>query len=302
MKTLRVPRRKPELLSDRHWDKIVFAHPCRNGDIHCSRGLVRFCLEHFLCDRVEYHHRNSSRLLQDLPVAHIRREVSESVSTLAVDGNTIFMCPWYAKHPEFDRTVSINYDCLWGLFSTFLEEGFGVAPKPWMKTEMFPEINFKHYDIEPIAELMRGTNFDNNVYWANSKPLSGHSLVDLDDHLDEVANQFPGKTFFVTNPTTVRNNNIVVLGDYFKHLDNDMNECAYAATFCRVLIGQSSGPHTFSYIKQIYSDPRRHVLTLTSRGSLGHWAPVDEYACRQHYTTDRGKAREFITGVLRCAS
>jgi hypothetical protein len=81
--------------------------------------------------------------------------------------------------------------------------------------------------------------------------MSGQApAVDFDAITLSLADTFPQITFLLTNPGTIKiqKNNVFYCDEIINSpiKINDLNEISYISTRCKLIVGRSSGPYSFS--------------------------------------------------------
>ena len=69
--------------------------------------------------------------------------------------------------------------------------------------------------------------------------------------------------FIVSNPTNIKENNVLYIKELIPYdLENDMYECAYASTYCDIIIGRFSGVSTCTCIKDNMYKNKKFIMIV----------------------------------------
>jgi hypothetical protein len=253
--------------------KVIFYHHWHFGDCLVGKAYVRLLINYFkqFGDvKFYYTHPCGPKVLSDLPTEYIPWEVGvETVpimyDKITVREDTLFINTWIGAY-----TCYFDNDQLHGNFQTFnqswkctlyiienllnlriISANQGIR----MPTvNMLPTTDWSFYEISPAQNFVKDKKdivlFCNSVTASCQTRNSGIEL--MVDTINSIANKNPSTTFVCTQkiPVDNRNGNIFFTDDIFENVEGgDINEIAYLSTFCKMIIGKSSGPYTFCHVK-----------------------------------------------------
>ena len=92
----------------------------------------------------------------------------------------------------------------------------------------------------------------------------------FDDIIENLSNEYKEINFLVTNDSLISNDNVFYTKNIIG-LEKDLFEISYLSTFCDVIIGRSSGPHSFSYIKDNFFNKKKINISICSFEYDGRW-------------------------------
>lgn len=232
------------------FNNVIFYNYFHSGDIHVSRTFVKWISQNIQANNYFYWHNNSTRILLDQPKIKHRIPPYEQNKDkgIFIDGNNLFINTWYySLQGKYYTGCNIN-----SLYDYFKNEisvtGLEIIDD---KYNFIPEIDFSYYDINGIDEKMKEFEGRKKVYFVNVNAMSGQSdnRIPMNQILKYLAQKYQDFVFFVTNKVDVISDNIVYIEDLLQHKWENLNELAYVSTFCDIIIGRYSGPHSFAYMK-----------------------------------------------------
>ena len=242
-----------------NFNSIYFYNNWHLGDIHLARGFINFAFNHipiFKTIPVHFGNRNNNNLLADLNITtnneeYIKRFDSgffnnKSTSYFIEDG-TLFINTWYAANNyKYINLHGTTFTCLYNVFRDCYLECFNVDLNNYDVAEYFPTIDFSKFYIKDCDEWLE-QNTKPKVYISNCLVKSGQANNESWNNVIRVlATRFEHVDFLVTNVIDEKINlpNVHYTEDIINKGSQDLNENAYLSTFCRLIIGKSSG--TFS--------------------------------------------------------
>jgi hypothetical protein len=231
--------------------KVLFYNNWHNGDIHMSRPYV-IDLMNLLgdCDYY-YYHKNDKKLLADIENLETVTEMTKS--DLSID-------TWIGQYhyrgmdiPEMAANKSVflgcNFPHYYAVMSLVYESlGLGRAIKSM--EHYIPSIDYEKFYIKNIDTFFSGQT-NPSVLISNNSIMSGQApAVDFDAVTLSLADTFPQISFLLTNPGTIKiqKNNVFYCDEIINSpiKINDLNEISYISTRCKLIVGRSSGPYSFS--------------------------------------------------------
>lgn len=249
--------------------KVSFMNLCHNGDIHISRGLVRETAK--ICESrgiaCDYYHINDPCLLADIPYVKYAGQGCELPQDYksAPRGDTLFINTWYCSDPENYSKYSMTFDNLYYTFKDALKF-LDIAIETIPVLDLFPSIDFAYFEIAKAKEWLE-CHIKKRVFVANGHALSGQSHnFSFGDILNRLAADNPNIDFLITNsdPKLGRLANTHLTSNIILKNGCDLNENAYLAANCDLIIGRCSGPYSFAMTRETYFENPKTFLAFTT--------------------------------------
>ena len=250
-------------------NKVIFSNLCHNGDVHISRGLVRETAK--ICEArgitCEYYHINDPSLLADIPYAKYSGRncgVPQDFKSAPI-GNTLFINPWYCSDPEHYKNYSMTFDTLYYTFRDalkFLDVDLDTIPA----IDLFPSIDFTYFEISKAKEWFNN-HTNKRVFLSNGQALSGQSHnFPFAGIVNRLANSNQNIDFLITNQESGMGGlpNIHMTSNIIQKNGFDLNENAYVAANCDLIIGRCSGPYSFAMTRETYFENPKTFLAFTT--------------------------------------
>jgi hypothetical protein len=138
------------------------------------------------------------------------------------------------------------------------------------------------------------------VYFVNVDAMSGQSDngISMSEILKYLSEQYPEFIFFVTNKINLSSDNIVYIEDLTRGTEN-LNELSFTSTYCDILIGRYSGPHSFSYIKDNFYKNKLFLsfITPTVNNDIDFGLKNVDTGFKFTNSTDINKIKEFLSNL-----
>jgi hypothetical protein len=226
--------------------KIIFYNNFHNGDVHLSRGLIEIIVNLFPNCEYFYSHNNNKGLLKDIP--YIKEtdldnhcDMEKSVSII---DDKIYINTWYGqnyrKFLQIGGTTLLTIKLISHHLLKELNKEILVSDQ-----DLLPKVYSENIKKPSVSE-----NF--NVLICNNNSLSGQAInVDLHSMIDVISDNNPNITFYVTDKLNLRKKNIIYTSDITENFP-DLVEISYISTKCKIIVGRSSGPYSFSLTKTLF--------------------------------------------------
>lgn len=241
--------------------RVVFFNCFHNGDIHVSRGFVRQIMNrvHQMDPTVQfaYGHKNSNLLLADIPGLGYDPSAISMVGSehanLIVRGQTTYVNTWYAQQQfKYMNRWGLTFDALYNAFDDNCKAlwGFSLDSISTDVRDFFPVIDYDKFQIGNAKSWLYA-HPEKKVFVSNGAILSDQALhFSLGPIINELAKKHRNITFILSNREAgVCGGNIVDSADVIVKNGNDLNENAYLASHCDLVIGKASGSFTFAMTK-----------------------------------------------------
>jgi len=257
------------------FSKIIFYSHFHNGDVHVSRTFVRDIIAQFPNMSYEYWHRNHPDVLKDIKQLKSYYGLLDELKTPGVesrgswvDSGKLYINTWYcASHGRHYGAHGTTISCLYNLFSELKQYGFNLRNI----TEYVPYIDFNALNVFGLDEWIKSRKL---VFISNGEVNSGQSNnFDMNPTITELANEFPGITFLVSNfEDQLKLDNVIytrqLIRKYCGELRFDLNENGYLITKSRLVIHRCSGAAVFG-INKLSIDNKVYFLSLADSNMNG---------------------------------
>jgi hypothetical protein len=234
---------------------VLFYNDFHNGDVHMSRNYVVDLMNLFGDCDYYYFHKNNQRLLLDIE----NLKTTNEMLCADISINT-WIGQFHYKNMDFSELAQKNSVFLGCNFAhyyavmcqVYSELGFGNKIK---SIEAYvPEINYSKFYTKKIDSFF-SENSSFSVLVCNNQIMSGQAPeVDFDSIVEELANKYKFVNFIMTNfsENKVDKSNVYYSTNIINSQEkiNDLNEISYISTRCQIILGRSSGPYSFSLVKQ----------------------------------------------------
>jgi hypothetical protein len=130
-----------------------------------------------------------------------------------------------------------------------------------------PSINYeKLSDFESISSLFKNTvkGYEKVIFISNGDVQSKQSLnFDFAPIIRNLSSRFPNYIFLITNDIDNKSSNVIYTGN-ITNRKQDLLYLSYFSTLSNVIIGRSSGPYTFSLVKENLLDENKTLIGFTN--------------------------------------
>jgi hypothetical protein len=264
--------------------KIVFFNYAHKGDVFLSRPFVDHIMQTIDVE-YGYAHYWENYLLKDLNLEYIELNQipvvqgnNEHASNFIKD-EVVYINTWIGKYfshskPRYGQcNLTSIYELMYTEIFDFLSSVFNVNLQLKNILEYFPTVDYSYFNISPVNEFLKKEK-RKKVLLCNGKGLSGQCEYNgtLDETILKFSEKYPNVCFIVTHKIDFSVENVKYTGDIIgigvevlsdgqvNRNTQDVNEISYLSKFCDVIVGRSSGPFTFSNIKDNIFDPNKSFL------------------------------------------
>ena len=257
-------------------ENLVFYNHWQNGDIHLSRQLVRYVMSIVPAKNYIYCHKNSARLLQDIPnllIDPTGLKYLDNDSQMVFNKHKMTVClnTWYGTSPIFSGTESCTLNTLHASFKDMLKKIFGFE-MTLPVTDFLPQVDYSHFHLETINQYLKHEDRP-KILVSNGPVTSGQAdNFSFDSVIDKISDDHPDKVFLVTNNTDriIEKENVQYTREIIRLNDNDLNENGYLSHFCDVIIGRSSGAYIYSMTRENLLSDKKYVCFCDDK-AIAEW-------------------------------
>jgi hypothetical protein len=239
------------------WSKIVFFELRHYGDLHITRSLVRYVMDHIPARQYVYVLTMDKKVFADFPrlsfeVYDPARHPFTAYSPWFVVGDVLYVnTSCGANEMAFYQGTTVQ--TAHAIFSHYLRVLCGhVLPED---LRLFvPRINFQHFHTAGVDAFMSRHRHKRKILVVIGQGLSGQtdnfSMLRLVRWLSDT---YPCTLFFLSNgfstkrsPVRFYRQNVFSCRSIIGIEGNDIVETSYFSRFCDVIIGRASGVYTLS--------------------------------------------------------
>lgn len=237
---------------------IIFYNHFHKGDIFLSREFIKDIINKLNLN-FYYLHGNDGNFFNDLNIKSIidvnqLKNINHWNCPFIID-ETLYLNTWY-------NACNGRYmeGCILQTFYNIFKEYYKILNIELDIIQNYiPSVDYSKFNIDKAFNL-----FDNSIMICNNTPLSGQSNIrNMDVIIDGLSKKFTNKILLVTNETNLNNKNIIKTNIVTKN--NTLFEISYLSKFCNYIIGRSSGPYSFSLIKEnIFNNKLKYISICSS--------------------------------------
>ncbi len=254
---------------------VIFFNFYNNGDIHISRNYIKIMMER-LKGKVEGQfyetHKNNPYILSDIEgLSHLpiqvlsQNPVPYNVPYYLDSSRNLFINTWAGqdhcrKNPKEKKCtfpfITDNYN--------MILEDLGLDTIDVNIVDIFPSLDYNKFKIHNIDSHFVGTD-RHHVLVCNGDTMSGQcENFDFNPIIERLSDKHKDIDFVMTNHSDkkIERENVVYSEDIIMSDSCDLNETAYLSTFCGVIVGRISGPHTFSFVKENYTNGKKINISI----------------------------------------
>lgn len=248
-------------------DKLIFFNPFGAGDLFESREFVKETMKIIRAKEYFYTHNQPERSLKDIrKLGYFPFPPNIDITKgYILQDNNLYFNTWIGQNGPKGITYNCSVESIYRMFNNTLQElGFPTLSKPVL--EYLPEIDYSVFQISGIDKFVFEHPRD-KILICNGDALSGQAFnFNFTPSVLKLANKYTDKTFILTKKIPLALPNVFFTEDITKTSDGfDINEISYLSTFCKVLVGRYSGPHTCVQTKANWMDPTKRLVTFTYR-------------------------------------
>jgi len=246
------------------YDKVIWFNPYGIGDVFESREFVKAGMKIIPAKEYYYAHNKSPRMLTDidnLKYTPITDKMNVGIGH-NVEDNNLYISTWIGqKGLKYGCTVEAIYEMNNEILSELGFEKLSGIPLDYLTT-----IDYTKFQIDGVNEFVEKNTYD-KILICNGDVLSGQAAnFNFVQVIRFLVEKYPQKIFIFTNEFQNNLPNVFFTSKITKTTDNfDINEISYLSTFCTVIVGRYSGPHTCSQVKQNLFDSTKKLVTFTYR-------------------------------------
>lgn len=249
------------------------------GDVFESREFVKDYMTLMPHLNFFYAHGKNPRILLDMPELKFT-EVTDAMhpmNKITVANDTIYINTWIGRDgryvlPGIGCTVERLYDMHnnilhdVGMFKLTRDDVYSYIPK----------IDFSAYDLKDIHRFLIDTKDRKKILISNGPVQSNQAFnFDFTPVIELLCKAFPEHVFLATSPASLVFDNLFYTGNTINVDGFDLNEIAYLSLYTDIIVGRSSGPHTFSQHWDNWKNPNKINISFTYTKTGSHFVLSD---------------------------
>lgn len=265
-------------------NEVCFYSHFGNGDLFNSREIIRWIIKENPDYRYFYAHSKDPKLFFDIP------ELSYSSLYSFMDGNKAFILgschdlyinTWIGRNskyvlPGIGCTLKKYVEMFNDTIKVLNNSSISLKLLPENSEQFLPTINFSLMDglsdiKYTVNSLLKNYNFSVLIctgdVWSNQA-----DNFDMGNVSRYLADKFPRVLFLTTTKIESDLNNLIYTEDITK-LNSDLIQISYISTYCRIIVGRSSGPYVFTQIKENLNNPEKIFISFTKHVNASQLAP-----------------------------
>jgi len=272
---------------------IIFYNPCRNGDVHVSRGYIMDMIsklpnyKFFYAQNPAY--TSSDFLLKDIPNLNKYTGVYNfsDQPSIIVNNENIYINTWYAQDNFKYWKLTKSDDCSFYILHEIFKNVYNYFNLELDTFDKYlPKINFENLELDKIdLFLEKISSFDKKILLCTNSVSSGQSQnFDFSPIIYTLASEYPNYAF-ITTADIQTSDNIFKMKDIID-VNCDLNEISYLSKSCDVIIGRGSGAYTFSVIEDNINNIDKKFVCFTTNKILSVALNEGDYKCQVIWSND----------------
>lgn len=258
---------------------IVFFNYLNRGDIFCSRPFVQELIENINVN-FYYAHNWGEVILRDLNLKYIQLNNLSGItpqrewSNNSIQGETVYINTWIGKYfnklkPRCGECNLLSlYELMYCEIYEFINNTFNLNLKLKDVINYFPSIDYSYFNTDKVNKFIK-KNQSKKILLCNGPALSGQCEYngDMSEIIINLANKYKHICFIITQNINCNLENVKCTSDIIQSNGCDLNEISHLSTFCDIIVGRSSGPFTFSNVKENIFDNKKTFLCFGEKGT-----------------------------------
>jgi hypothetical protein len=246
-------------------DKINLFNHWHYGDIFFSRIMINSLIEYY---DINYYHNLKSPLLIDIDNLTEFNGIPSNFNLHNSDLLNKNINTWIGQD-NMKYLTKKNVGCSFENYMCLVEDilkFLGLQIKN--HEDYLPTINYKKIsNIDNISEKIESIKkeFKKVILVSNGRVNSGQSVnFNFDPIIERLSHEFNDSVFILTEKTNVSGNNIKYTSDITNY-SPDLLHISYISTKSDIIIGRSSGPYSYSLVKENVLDPNKTFISFNHK-------------------------------------
>lgn len=251
--------------------RLIFYNNWHNGDIHLTREFVKDIIRKTNFNEYFYLHNNSHKLLKDIENLQF-----DNTNKYCLDSNIIlqinydiYVNVWIGMGYHIEDIGVPTLKSYYTLFNyIFRKLNISIEKMDYY----IPDINYEKFEIERIKEFQSKNN-RKKILIDNVEVMSYQSNnFNFNYIIDKLSDEYTEIDFILTNnQSKILKNNVFYTSDIINASNGDLNEISYISTFCNIIVGKTSGPYTYTVVKQNINDFNKSYICICNELLNAFW-------------------------------
>lgn len=242
--------------------KVCFFNFYHNGDLFHSKPFVREVIKYLGKEKVLYAHYKDHTVIKDLDIQHVRLEgIDHKTKVLRTkEPDMLFLNIWIGSYfDKYTGECTLNFNMkMWADIYEDINTVFNKKMKLGPVENYLPYVDYSKYDLANARSFLDADD-RSKIMFCNGPAMSGQCEYngDMDEIIIPLAVEHPDVTFITTKELEKTPPNVKYTGNIIQSNRCDLNEIAYLAKYCNLIIGRNSGPFCFASTGENLNDPSK---------------------------------------------
>jgi len=268
--------------------RMIFYNHFGAGDIFESREFVKDYVQLMPHLDFYYAHGKHPKILLDIPELKYT-EVTDAMhpmNKITVSTDTIYINTWIGRDGRYVLPgIGCTVEKLYEMHNSILHD---LGMLKLTRDDVYsyiPKIDFSAYDVSGVHDFIYNTKKRKRVLISNGPVQSNQAFnFDFTPVINELCVKYPEIIFIATSFTDLVYDNLFYTGNTIKSDGFDLNEVAYLSCYTNLIIGRSSGPHTFSQHIDNWNDKNKINLSFTYQRTGSHFVLSDHLPMKKEWS------------------
>lgn len=253
---------------------ICFFNHFHNGDLFNSRPFVKEIMSKVPARSYLYAHGQSHMILHDLEMTYIPimqlSQIPPQVK-MAESEDTYFINTWIGAYFEPDGECTLRFSH--GMYKkvyALMNEHMGTNLKLGPIEDYWPTVDYSKYDTNKVNHFLSMYPKEKTYVLVSNGPCNSNQCSyndDMKELIIDLAERNKDKIFLATHKFQTVKDNIIFTDNITQTQVSDLNEISYLSTFCKAIIGRSSGPYSFSITKENVNDANKSYFCFGGKAT-----------------------------------
>ena len=257
---------------------LNFYNHFRNGDIFLGKEFILDIMKKLNIDHANFYHKNTHFLLKDIndliTQSDSKLSILDCQDSIFYYDNNMYINTWIgAKKLKYYCGIGFKEPLRCSLYSYYemFKEIYNRLEIHLNEISYYvPSINFEKIDKINVDNFINKYK-NKKILICNGDALSGQSKnISFDNIIINLSNTYKYLSFILTKKTDIISDNVFFTDDITK-LERDLVEISYLSTYCDIIIGRSSGPHSYTYIKDNFFNKNKTNISICQYEYDGRW-------------------------------
>lgn len=247
---------------------LIFHNAYHNGDLHVTRNIIKFIIRRISndYDKIIYKFSPKQHLndLKDIERVTFTRNLfipHEAESSLYHDQNgDKFINTWIGADGGVHHkgiNLSSHLDML-----TTLNDKLGIK-LPKNELAVIPTIDYGCFKIKNAETFIKSNRRKRFILVCNGPALSTQcENFPMAKIINYLANNNNSMVIYTHEEPEIDIKSNTVCTNFINGFMGDLNEISYISTHCDIVIGRSSGPHTYSAVAENLLDANKLNISI----------------------------------------